>query len=165
MKNVKWHKQDEKELLMTGDQVLIDLKVNLVKDSICIIQNIEYTLRRKGMWQHNYFMFHQDKQLLKMVFNFWGNKGKVHFNDGTFIDCDLQTSGGLKIRFLNNEQEILSYKSIGKAKDRETVFHIGIAFVDAEKLLFLAAIGKYIFSIMYYECGDDVASNILLLTA
>ncbi len=165
MKNVKWIRKGESELLMTGDQVLIDLKVNLVKDSTCFIQHNEYTLRRKGMWQHNYFMFHQDKQVLKMVFNFWGNKGKVHFYDGTFIDCDFHVNGGMKIRFLDNDQEILSYKSVGKPGSRETVFNIGIAFVDAEKLLMLAAIGKYIFSIMYHECSDDVASNILLLTA
>lgn len=165
MKNVKWVKKGESELLVTGEQVLIDLKVDLLKDSVCLIQNTEYTIRRKGMWQHNYTMFHQNRQVLKMVFNFWGNKGTVHFNDGTFIHCDFEVNGGMKIRFLDKGQEILSYKSISKQSSREILFHIGIAFVDAEKLLQLAAIGKYIFTTLYQECGDEAALNLLLLTA
>ncbi len=165
MKNIQWIKDGKKELLKKEDEVLIDLSFQPGGVSHFSINNKNFAVNRKGFWNPVYSVTENEKEVLLLSHNFWGSNGKLVFADGAVYACVYQNKGGLKMKFLKGDMEILSYGLEMKNHRPETTFHLGIALVDAEKLLLLAALGKVIFSTLFMEdsSGDDFLLSTLLL--
>ena len=163
MENLKWVKEDKNYILKNDEVAMVNLSISLAKGSSFIIHDKQYQISRKSFWKTGYLVRYNDKEILTLSDNFWGSNGKILFNDGTVYSINFKTKGGLKMRFMDGENEILSYTTAIENKKNVIVFSIGTATTDAEKLLILSALGMMIFTISF---GDDASGDdILLLTS
>lgn len=166
MKNLKWVREDKKYLLKNDETTMIDLSVNPSNTSSFVIDNKQYQVFHKGFFSPVYIVQSNEKEILKLSHSFWGSNGKIVFNDGTVYTCDYKNKGGLTMRFMDGDNEILSYGRSIENKNVVPFFSIGIAMVDAEKLLVLAALGFIMVQCLFKEDdASDDASLLLVITA
>ena len=166
MKNIKWVNEGEKHYLKSDAETLIDLTIIPLKKPSFIINQQKYTVSNKGFWNPAYVISCNDQEVVKITHSIWGGNGKVVFSDGEISSTHYSNKGGLKLRFLKDENELLVYGIEFVNKKPVLTFNIGTTLIDAEKILLLSAIGMIIFSTIFNEVatGSDATTTALLAT-
>ena len=167
MKNIKWVNEGEKHYLKSDIETLIDLTITSLKKPSFILNQKQYIVSNKGFWNPSYLISCNEQEVVKITLNLWGGNGKVVFSDGEICSTHYTNKGGLKLRFLKDENELLVYGIEFVNKKPVLAFNIGTTLIDAEKILLLSAIGMIIFSTIFKEMagGSDTESDLILLTA
>lgn len=167
MKNLKWTSEGEKHYLKSDTETLIDLTIVPLKKPSFIINQQQYTVSSKGFWNPSYIVSWNEQEVVKVSHSLWGNGGRIVFTDGKIYTTKFTNKGGLKLKFLKDENEILVYGIEFINKKPTLVFNIGTTMIDAEKILILSAIGMIIFSTIFKEMagGSDAGSDLILLSA
>ncbi len=164
MKNLHWIKENEIYLLKNENQTLVTLTASLTAKSIFTIDNKQYYVTRKGLWNPVYIITSNDEVVAKLSHSFWGSNGKIVFANGNEYRTEYKTKRGFKLSFFDKENEILSFVTEIKNGQVSHIFNVGIALEDAEQLLIFSALGKIIVTNMYKELSND-DTILLLLTA
>lgn len=159
MRNLKWIKEDKRYLLKSDESSMIDLTITSAGAASFFIANKQYQVSKKGFFSPAYIVQSEGEEILKLSHGFWGSSGRIAFSDGSVYTSEYKNKGGLKMRFMDGENEILSYGRNVENKKLVPSFSIGISMVDADKLLILAALGVIIFQCLFSEdsSGDDAA--------
>jgi hypothetical protein len=167
MEKLNWTKKGHTHILKNGESVLLTLHIHPTTGADFILNGKEYTIGTKGIWSRYYYITSGENEILKLTHNFWSSKGKITFNDGSECTNEYTSKGGLKLRFADAENEILSYSMVFENKKPTLKFKLGLEMIDAEKLLILAALGMTLFSGILQEIGGDgdAATMVLLATA
>jgi hypothetical protein len=165
MNNLYWIKENGIHLLKHNDTILVELSINIIGNSLFIIDQKNYTISRKGFWNDYYYITDGSTELVRITHNFWGSNGKISFSDGSCFVSEYKTKGGvLYMRFIDGDREILCYKTVLEKQNHSSQFQVGTSMVDAEKLLLLSALGKVLFATLFNDGNsvDDGATSILL---
>ncbi len=168
MKNVKWIKDSEKYFLKNDEALLIELTSQSVGSVSVTINQKNYSIYRKGSWRPSFYIKVEETEIVKLSHGFWGSSGKILCWDDTVYKCEYLNKGGLKIRVLDGQQELLSYFLPREAKQRSVSFSIGTSMEDAEKLLLLCALGLVLFNSLVgedYSNNDDNSTFLLMVAA
>jgi hypothetical protein len=167
MKNLKWIQDGQKYFLTNDETLLLTLNFLPAAGADFILNEKEYLVNQKGSWNPAYYVTASGKEIIKLTHSFWGSKGKIICWDDTVYKCEYINKGGLMVRFLDGENELLSYYLSTKTKQLTIGFSIGTYMEDAEKLLILAALGMVLFTSLAGEnfSKNDDNSNLLLLLA
>lgn len=167
MKNLQWIIEGEKHFLKNDYETLIDLTINALKKPSFIINQKHYTVRSNGFWNPSYIVSCTEHEVARVTHILWGSGGQIFFNDGKIYTTSYTNKGGLKLKFLKDENEILVYGIEFINKKPALVFNIGTTMIDAERILILSAIGMIIFSTIFKEMADgsDAGSDLILLSA
>lgn len=163
MENLQWIKEGDKFHLKNNEEVLVDLSFKLNRHSNFSIHNKKYTLVRKGFWNPSYFIFQEDKEMVKLSHSFWGSAGKIIFNDGTNYKSIYKSNNGIKLLFLDGNEEILFYEIIFSERRSVMRMKIGISLIDAEKILFLSVLGFVMFYSIFLELKGGTDNTISIL--
>ena len=145
MENLKWFSEGSKFSLKNGDETIMKLSINLAGESICNINDREYQIYKKGAWNSLYYVFADGQEIARLCHGIWGSSGKIAFADGAEYNVAYRSKDGFKIRFMDEENEILEYGVVIMGIRTTMKFKVGISMIDAEKLLLLAALGMIIF--------------------
>ncbi|MCZ8214896.1 MAG: hypothetical protein O9262_01590 [Cyclobacteriaceae bacterium] len=163
---MNWSKEGELYKLINGRETLLTLKYNLLKASTFHIANQEYTIEKKGFWRPHYLIYKGDILVATLRHDFWGSKGKLELANHTMYQVEYKFKNTLTLRFLHQEQEILSYHVETNGVVSKAVFRVGVVIVDEELLLVLAATGMTIFLGIFNEFNtDDGDATLLMLSA
>ncbi len=167
MKNLKWTSQGEKHYLKNDEETLVDLTINPLKKPSFIINQKQYIVSNEGFWNPSYIINCNEQEIVKISHSLWGSGGRIIFNDGKIYTTKFTNKGGLKLKFLQDENEILVYGIEFVNKKPVLNFSIGTIMIDAEKILILSAIGMIMFSSIFKEMagGGDAGADLMLLTA
>ncbi len=158
MKNLKWMKVDNVYLLTSSDsEVLIKLHFDLINVSSFEVNGESYFVKRKGFWNQRLSILHKDEEVVSVSHNFWGSKGLVRFGEGTSYQSHFKYKNILTLYLKDQESEILRYSVGGEPGKQFAEISIGIAIVDADKLLIMAGLGMIMFLNIFNEfnSGDD----------
>jgi hypothetical protein len=164
MHNLQWTNEGNRYLLKNGDEVMVDLVHNVSGNDSFFINHNRYSISRKGFWNPGYEIEQQGKTVLQLTYGIWKSTGKIIFSDASEYQSDYQSKNGLKLRFLDKENEIMVFGiDFSYPQQLKMNFYVGIVMEDAEKLLILAALGMSVFSSVYREMigGNDVAFHIV----
>jgi hypothetical protein len=165
MKNIKWIQQGQKYFLKNDEALLLTLNIHPTIGADFKLNNKTYEICTKGNWNPTWCINVDGTEIVKLISGFWSSKGKIMFSDGTEYSNEFTSKGGLKMRFLDSGNEILSYEVVFENKRPALAFTLGIEMVDAEKLLILAAFGMTIFSNIFKEmAGDSDTTTISMLS-
>jgi len=166
MKNIQWVTEGEKHYLKSDTETLIDLTIIPLKKPSFIINQKQYTVSHKGFWNPAYIISCNEQEPVKITNSLWGGDGRIVFSDGEICTTHYTYKGGLKLRFLKDENELLVYSIEFVHKKPVLTFKIGTTLVDAEKVLLLSAIGMIMFSPIFEEMitGSDATTTALLAT-
>lgn len=157
MTNLQWVRDKETCFLKDQETTLLTLHLQQAGDAQLQIRDKQYRIRRKGFWKPVYQILQNETTLVTLSHGFWGSNGKIVFGDGTVCTMEYKNRNGLKLCFMDQEKEILSFGTVFQNGQYTISFHIGIVMEDAEKLLLLSALGMTIFSCMVKEnISDDV---------
>jgi hypothetical protein len=156
MDNLVWIKEGEKYFLKTENNVLIVLTHQTIANAIVTINQKNYSIYRKGSWRPAFYIKEEETEIVKLSHNFWGSNGKIICWDDTVYKCEYLNKGGLKLRFLDGENELFSYNLTVEPQKQTISFSIGNSMEDAEKLLLLVALGMVLFASLV---GDNISSN------
>jgi hypothetical protein len=168
MKNLKWIKEDQNYFLKSDDASLIKINITSVNFADFILNEKEFVIRKKGAWNPAYYVTESGKEIIKLTHSFWGSKGKIICWDDTVYKCEYINKGGLKVRFLDEENELLSYYLSLESKQQPINFNLGTSMEDAEKLLLLVALGMLLFTSLIgenYSNNEDNSSLLLFVAA
>lgn len=166
MNNLYWAKESGKYYLKNEDEVLVELYTNRSGKSFFKIDQRQYTVERKGFWSAHYYVFEAEKDVLKVIHNFWGSNGKIILNDGTFYNSIYTNRNGIvEMSFTDRDNHILSFRTFILNKKREIHFSLGIAMIDADSLLLLSALGMLLFHTLFNEDSNDDSAFISPITA
>ena len=167
MKNLKWVKEDQKYFLKNDHTLLLTLNFHAAAIADFILNEKEYLVNRKGSWNPAYYVTASGKEIIKLTHSFWGSRGKIICWDNTVYKCEYINKGGLKVRFLDGENELFSYYLSTETKQLTISFNIGTHMEDAEKLLLLSVLGMVLFTSLAGEnfSKNDDNSTLLLLAA
>jgi hypothetical protein len=165
MNNLKWVIEDGKYLLKKDARTLLDLTINLEKGSLFTIGKKQFRINRKGFWKTAFTVTCNDKEILTLSDSFWGNNGKIIFNDGTIYRFKFTTRGGLKMWFMEGENELLRYTASFDNRKYVMGFSTGRPAIESEKLLVLAALGMAIFTSSYIDNSAGGDDGLLLMIA
>ena len=166
MKNLKWISNGENHYLKNDEETLVDLIIAPLKKPSFIINQKKYIVSCKGFWNPAYIIHCEEQEIVKITHSLWGGNGRIIFNDGKTYNTNYTNKGGLKLRFLKDENEILTYRIEFVNKKPVLAFSIGTTMIDAEKILILSAIGMIIFSSIFKEMatGSDATTTAMLAT-
>ena len=166
MKNIKWINQGEKHYLKNDEETLIELTIIPLKKPSFIINQKQYNVSSKGFWNPSYIVSCNEQEVVKVSHSLWGNGGRIVFADAKIYTTKYTNKGGLKLKFLKDENEILVYGIEFINKKPILSFNIGTTMIDAEKILILSAIGMIIFSSIFKEMatGSDATTTAMLAT-
>lgn len=167
MTNLTWEKVGDVYYLESPSEELVKLHYKLVGKIIFWMNDEVYEIKRSGFWNQRYTLLKRNQEVLSVSHNFWGINGNIYFSDGAQYTFDFQSNQPLTLLFLDGESEILSY-NVGKEEGkRKAIINLGIALVDAERLLLLATLGMVMFLNIFNEFNDggDDADILLLVTA
>jgi hypothetical protein len=166
MKNLSWKKTGDAYYLASPSEEFVKLLYEANKIVFWTNEEV-YEVRRSGLWNQRYTVCKNNQEVVSVSHNFWGSKGKISFSDGTLFTSEYKYKNTLTLRFLDRESEILSYHVGMEDGKRKTVFNLGVALVDAERLLLLATLGMVMFLNIFNEFKDseDDADILLLVTA
>mgnify|MGYP007086748585 CR=1 FL=1 len=165
VKNLTWTRNGQMNLLISDGQPLITLRLRSATAAEFELNNKTYRISTKGLWNPVCSVHQDDREVLRLSYGFWRSKGKIIFNDGSEYDSEYRSKGGLKLRFLNNGNEILSYGYAFENRRPVLVFSLGTDMIDAEKLLILAALGMTIYTGIFKEISGDIDSTTAALLA
>lgn len=166
MKNIQWVNEGEKHYLKNDTETLIDLTITPLKKPSFILNQKQYIVSSKGFWNPAYVVSYNNEDIVTITHSLWGGKGRIVFSDGEVCSTHYSNKGGLKLRFLKDENELLVYGIEFVNKKPVLTFNIGTILIDAEKILLLSAIGMIIFSTIYKEmAGSTDAGADLMLVA
>lgn len=168
MKNLRWVKEGEKYFLKSDDTSLIILNISPQAGADFILNEKEYVIKRRGIWNPAYYVTESGIEILKLTHSFWGSKGRIICWDDTIYKCEYLNKGGLKVRFLEEENELLSYYLSLEEKQQKISFSIGNYMEDGEKLLLLVAFGMVLFTSLVgenYSNNDDNSALLLFVAA
>jgi hypothetical protein len=157
--NLKWISDGQKKMLMSEGHILVSLHIRSAINAEFLLNDKTYSIRTKGIWNPSYGVFSADQEIITLSYSFWTTKGRIVFNDGAVYESAYTSKGGLKLRFLNNGHEILSYGYVFENKRPSMVFSLGTDMIDAEKLLLLAALGMTMFSGVFMEIAGGTEST------
>lgn len=162
MTNLQWTREKDTCWLKDQETTLLTLHLQQGGAAECLIQEKPYKICRKGFWNPAYQILQKETPILTVTHGFWGSSGKINFSDGSVCTMEYKNRNGLKLFFMDQEKEILSFGTVLQNHQHTITFHIGIAMEDAEKLLLLSALGMTIFSCMVKEnISDDVLIAII----
>ncbi len=166
MQHLHWTKEGKMHLLKNGADTLVMLNVNLLGNSTFAIGNHQYLVCKKGFWNPVVRVMLQDKTVLQLTHSLWTTKGQITYNDGTVYTKELSSKGGLKIRFVKNENEVLAYGIDYKNHRPFLTFSSSPATIESENLLILSALGMVLFAAIYSEVagGDSDMTTFTQLT-
>lgn len=164
---MKWINNGEKHYLKNDEETLVDLIITPLKKPNFIINQKKYTVSNKGFWNPFYIVSCNEQEVAKITHSLWGSGGRIVFDNSKTYTTKFTNKGGLKLRFLKDENEILVYGIEFVNKKPVMTFSIGTSMIDAEKILILSAIGMIIFSTIFKEMagGSDAGSDLILLSA
>ncbi len=130
------------------------------------MNEIRYEIHREGFWNQRYIVTKDGKEEATLSHNFWGSKGRIQFAEGITFCSDYKYKNILTLRFLDGESEILRYHVEGDSGKQFAEFSLGIAIVDAEKLLLMTALGMVMFLNIFNEFnGGEDAGPFLMMAA
>ncbi len=165
MQNLTWTRKGSKNLLISDGNVLVTLNIKSTTGADFLLNDREYIISTKGAWNPVCYVTSNGLEILKLTHGFWTSKGKIIFNDGSIYDTEYISKAGIKLRFSNAGNEILSYAVAFENKRAVLHFAIGIEMIDADKLLILAALGMTMFSGIFMEiAGDNDTTTAAFLT-
>lgn len=141
MQNLQWLKEDETFYLKNNEEVLVRLAFKLTRYAEFNIYGNEYKITRKGIWNTTYLVEHQNKEIAKFSNSLWGSTGTILFNDQSQYTCIHTSSKEIKIVFLQEEEEVLSYELPLSGQKTSMIMKIGTSIIDAEKILILSVLG------------------------
>ncbi len=159
MQNLKWINEGNRYILKNGEEVMVDLLHSLSGNDTFFINKKKYSIVCKGFWNPRYEIKLEEKTILRFSYGIWKNSGTIVFADGSQYQSDYRSKNGLKMRFLDNDSEIMVYSiEHNHPKNVSMGFYVGIVMEDAEKLLILAALGMSVFSSQLREMisGEDL---------
>lgn len=159
MQNLKWINEGNRYILKNGEEVMVDLLHSLSGNDTFFINAKKYNIVCKGFWNPGYEIKLEEKTILRFSYGIWKNAGTIIFSDGSQYQSDYRSKNGLKMRFLDKENEIMVYgMEYNNRQNISMSFYVGIVMEDAEKLLILAALGMSIFSSQLREMisGEDL---------
>jgi len=167
MKNLSWKKTGDSYYLASRSEELVKLQYEPDNKIVFWMNNEVYEVRRSGLWNQRYSVSRNNREVVSVSHNFWGSKGKINFSDGAQYTSDYKYKNTLTLRFLEGDSEVLSYHVGLDGGKRNAVFNLGVAMVDADRLLLLAALGMVMFLNIFNEFNDegDGADLLLLVTA
>ncbi len=163
---MNWIKEGELYKLVNGSETLLTLKYNLLRATIFHIANQEYSIEKKGFWRPYYLIYKGETLVATLRHDFWGSKGRLELANHTVYQVEYKFKNTLTLRFLHQDQEILSYHVETTGVVSKAVFRVGIVIVDEELLLVLAATGMTVFLGIFNEFNtDDGDAALLMLSA
>jgi hypothetical protein len=163
---MNWNKEDELYKLTNGNETLLTLRYSLSKATIFQIGKQQYTIEKKGFWRPYYLIYKDETLVATLRHDFWGSKGRLELANHTLYQVEYKFKNTLTLRFLYQEQEILSYHVETNGVVSKAVFRVGVVIVDEELLLVLAATGMTIFLGIFNEFNtDDDDATLLMLSA
>ena len=165
MENLAWKKKGDAYYLASPTQELVKLHYELIHKVVFWVSDEVYEVQRSGLWNQRYAVYRNNEEVLSVSHNFWGSKGKINFSDGSNYATDYKYKNNLTLRFLDGESEILSYSVGMENGKRKAIFDIGIALIDAERLLLLATLGMVMFLNIFSEFNDGLNNDLLVLIA
>jgi hypothetical protein len=167
MQNLLWNKTGDLYYLESPSEKLVQLHYEPANKISFRINDESYELKRTGFWNQRYTVYKNNQVVVKLSHNFWGSTGKINFSDGTQYMSDYKNKNTLALRLLDGESEILSYQEGLEDGKRKAILLLGVALVDAEKILLLATLGMVMFLNIFNEFKDegDDAGFLLLATA
>jgi hypothetical protein len=163
---MKWQKVGSSYLLTSDTEELIRLQYDVTQASVFEMNGGVYTVSKKGFWNQRYHIAKKGFEVGMVSHNFWGSKGAIRFVDGTNYNSDYKYKNVLTLRFMDGESEILNYGVGGEPGKQFAVFSLGIAMIDADKLLIMAALGMIMFLDIFNEfneAGDDGGLTMIML--
>lgn len=162
---MNWNKEGELYKLTNGNETLLTLRYSLSKATIFQIGKQQYTIEKKGFWRPYYLIYKGETLVATLRHDFWGSKGRLELANHTLYQVEYKFKSTLTLRFLHQEQEILSYHVETNGVVSKAVFRVGIVIVDEELLLVLAATGMTIFLGIFNEFNtDDGDATMLMLS-
>jgi hypothetical protein len=166
MQHLKWIKEGYRYTLKSDETFLMTLHIYPAAGAAFILNEKEYVISTKGIWNPSIYVTTSGKEILKLTHSIWSSKGKILFNDGTEYYNEYTSKGGLQLRFTDAGNEILSYAVAFENKRPLLKFTLGNEMIDAEKLLILAALGMTLFSSAFREIAgeNDITTVAMLLT-
>ncbi|GCC51754.1 hypothetical protein SanaruYs_19830 [Chryseotalea sanaruensis] len=160
---MNWTKEGEYYNLSTEKESLLKLKFDLLKTTTFQIGDQEYIIEKKGFWQP-YYLVHKGEALVATLrHDFWGSKGRIELTNQTTYQVEYKFKNTLTLRFLHQEQEILSYHVETTGALSKSVFRVGVVIVEEELLLVLAAMGMTIFLSIFNEFKADSGDASVLI--
>lgn len=165
MNNLTWKKVGDAYYLVSASEELVKLLYELTGTSSFWMNNDIYLVRRSGFWNQRYTVYNNNEEVVSVAHKFWGSKGKIQFSDGAQYVSDYNYKNTLTLRFLDNGTEILSYHVGSENGKQQTVLNLGIALIDAERLLILATLGMVMFLNIFNEFKEDDGDFLVMVAA
>jgi hypothetical protein len=160
---MNWNKEGELYKLTNGNETLLTLRYSLSKATTFQIGKQQYTIEKKGFWRPYYLICKGETLVASLRHDFWGSKGRLELANHTLYQVEYKFKNTLTLRFLHQEQEILSYHVETNGVVSKAVFRVGIVIVDEELLLILAATGMTIFLGIFNEFNTDDGDATMLM--
>ncbi len=164
MNKLTWNKTGDAYFLSSPTEEMVKLQFELNSNTLFWLNHEVYEVKRAGFWNQRYTVYKNSQELLSVSHNFWGSKGTIKFSDGTQYTIDYKYKNTLTLQFLEGSTEILSYHVATDNGRSETVFNLGFALLDAERLLLLATLGMVMFQSIFNEFKEDDGSLLLIST-
>ena len=155
MENLSWTKSGNHYLMASTSQEFVKLQFQTTGESTFWMNEERYKVKKSGFWNQRYTVYTDNKEVLTLTHNFWGSKGTIHFSDGTQYQSDYAHKNILTLLFLDQHTEILRYSVDSKNGKHQAVLNLGLALVDADRLLLLATLGMVIFLNIFNEFNDS----------
>jgi hypothetical protein len=157
-------KKGDAYYLATPEVEIMKLLVEATGKAIFWLNDEVYEVKRAGLWSSRYTICKSNKEVLSLSNNFWGGKGKIQFADGTHYISSYSYSCTMKLRFSDGDSEILQYGVSNEGGKQQVTLNVGIALIDADRLLILAALGMTLFLDMLNQIQDS-DDTILIIAA
>lgn len=164
MQHLTWKKKGDAYYLATPDEEVVKLLVEKPCKAIFWLNDEVYEIKRSGFWSPKYAIYNNSKEVLSLSYNFWGGKGKIQFPDGPHYTSSYCCSSTMTLRFMDGDNEILNYGVSNEGINQKVIVNVGIALIDADRLLILVALGMAMFLNMLHEHMED-DDTILIVTA
>lgn len=165
MNNLTWNKTGDAYYLASPAEELVKLQYELIGKTVFWMNHEVYEVKRSGFWNQRYTVYKNNLEVVSVSHNFWGSKGSIKFLDGVQLTSDYKCKNILTLRFLDGNAEILKYHVGTENGKHQTIFNLGIALVDADRLLLLATLGMIMFLHIFNEFKEDDGDILVMVAA
>jgi hypothetical protein len=165
MNTLTWKKVGDAYYLASPSEELVKLQYELTGKNVFWLNHEVYEVRRSGFWNQRYAVYKNNQEVVSVSHNFWGSKGKIQFSDGTHYSSDYNYKNTLTLSFLDAGAEIVSYCVGTENGKQQTILNLGIALVDAERLLVLTTLGMVMFLNIFNEFKEDDGDFLVMVAA
>lgn len=163
MNNLTWQKKGDAYYLASPIEELVKLQYEPTGSTTFWLNQETFEVKRSGFWNQRYCVFKKNLEIVSVSHNFWGSKGSIKFSNGGYYTSDYTYKNTLTLLFLDGSTEILSYHVSKKNDKHEIILNLGIALVDAERVLILATLGMVMFLNIFNEFKEDNGDLLVLL--